>query len=202
MGRPPKQNGQREDALPSAHTNTAVLEDEDEKYILVHWRLLARNVNNLGELVAQLETLRPDLYRRIYDTGDRVVSALEPPDPHTGLRGSYREEALARGLINVVNALIDFELKNGQVPTIIRMQAHQIAELQDLRALIHAELRSLLQGELRAMLREEIPPILAGLEIAAPPAFLQDGRHEPAAGILTGTAPGVDHMIDDLFNNT
>jgi hypothetical protein len=187
------------------HVATAsFLEDEDEKllYTLVHWRLLTKNVNNLSALVAQRGYPRPDLYRRTYDLGDRVVSALGPPDPQTGLCGTYQVEHLARELLSDVNALIEFEMKHGQIPTIIRLQAEHIAELQDIRALLSAELRLLLQAEVRAVIREELPALLRGLPLAALQVSTDTAREEPSAsGLLTNIAPGAESMIDGLFNS-
>ena len=157
-------------------------------------------MSNLSALIAQRGYARPDLYRRIYDLGDRSVSALEPPDPETGLCGTYQPEQLAKGLLSEVNALIEFVVKHGQTPTIIRLQAERIAELQDIRAMIRAELRLLLQGELRTALREDLPALLTGLTISTLPGHVLNGQHESTAGVLTETAPGVASMIESLFS--
>jgi hypothetical protein len=170
--------------------------------VLVHWRLLTKNVSNLAALVAQRGYPRTDLYRRIYDLGDRLVSALGLPDGETGLCGTHQPEKLARELFSDVNALIEFEMEHGQVPTIIRLQAERIAELQDIRALISAELRLLLQAEMRTVLREELPALLRGLPLAALQVSTEIARPDPASdGVLTDIAPGAAAMIDGLFNS-
>jgi hypothetical protein len=205
MGRTSKLEGRDRVPRPSTKTNPtppAPVEDEDEKLQLVHWRFSPKKLNNLETLIEQRVYPRAELYRRIYDLGDRSVSALGPPDTDTGLCGTYQPEQLAKGLLDEVNALIEFEMKHGQIPTIIRLQAERIAELQDIRGLIRAELRLLLHGELKSVLREELSALVRGLPLAAVQEAT-DASHQNGAtnGVLTTLAPGAEAMLEGLFNS-
>jgi len=192
-----RKGGERPDRSLSPDSPSMGTADEENKlYQLVHWRLLTKNLSNLRALVEQLGYPLTDLYRRIYDRGDLMESALHSPDPTTGLFGTYLGERLAQRLINDINALIEFVMGHGQVPTVIRLQQERIAELEAIQALLRSEIRPLALGDLRVMLREELG------------AFLQPGTSAPAARTAPGTAntmltevaPEGQATIDALFD--
>ena len=184
-------------------TSGELLDDEEleaKLYALVHWRLLSKNVNNVQALMVQLGYPRPDLARRIFDRGDRVESALALPDKETGLHGTYEGERLATEMFNDVNALIEFEMRYGKTPTVIRMQAEQIAELLDIRTLIRTEIRMILQSEVRAALHEELRGLLQSLPVSS---LQQEAEREQTqqkpTGLLTTVNKDMEAAVDGMF---
>lgn len=195
MSRTRKGGEQSDRSLSSDSPSMGTADEENKLYQLVHWRLLTKNLSNLRALVGQLGYPLTDLYRRIYDRGDLMESALQSPDPATGLYGTYQGERLAQKLINDINALIAFAMDHGQVPTVIRVQQERIAELEAIQALLRSEIRPLALGDLRVLLREELGAFLQP-ETPAPAAR---AAPEAANTMLTEVAPEGQATIDALF---
>lgn len=84
----------------------------------------------------------PDLARRTFDLGNRIMAALGPADKN-GQCGIFESEQLAEELIGVVNELIEFVIAEGHVPTRIQLLNEHVADL-----------RSIIQEEIRAALKE------------------------------------------------
>jgi len=180
-----------------------LLDDEEleaKLYTLVHWRLLSKNVTNVQALMVQLGYPRPDLARRIFDRGDRVESALALPDKATGLHGTYEGERLAAELYNDVNGLIDFEMRHGTTPTVIRMHAEQISELLDIRTLIRTENRMILQSEVRASLQEELRGLLQSLPVSSLQQVAErEQAQDTQTGLLTEVNKDMEQAVDSMF---
>jgi len=202
--RPRSSTSTRKQDQTASTASTELLDEEEleaKLSTLVHWRLLTKNVSNVEALMVQLGYPRPDLARRIFDRGDRVESALALPEKETGLHGTYDGERLAAEIFNDVNGLIEFEMRYGKTPTVIRMQAEQISELVDIRTLIRTEIRMILQSEVRAALQEELRGLLQSLPASS---LQQEAEREQTqqtpTGLLTTVNKEMEAAVDNLFD--
>ncbi|GHP00779.1 hypothetical protein KSF_108260 [Reticulibacter mediterranei] len=198
--------GQEQQATGASPTTKKPTDEDslsDDRIKLVHTRFLIKNLTNVEKLAQQLLEYAPDVYRRVFNRGSRVETALSPADDNDA-RGIYGDgNRLARELRDDLNGLIEFSIAYGQVPIRIQMLQEQIAALEDIRSLLRIELRTIIQpiiqAEIRAALQEEFLPLLQSLPVGTAPA--PTGEPEPAPrGLLTDVAPGAEDMISSLFD--
>jgi len=87
---------------------------------LRHLRLRVKDIELTDALENQRGTPWPDLSRRIYERGCQLEAASGPPDEE-GKYGTYTGQRLAQLLAGDVESLINFQMRNGQVPTILQV---------------------------------------------------------------------------------
>jgi hypothetical protein len=198
------QKGQEGQGQVSAPVRTTNEENDgtNTNIKLVHPRLLLRNLENQEALVRQRREYGPDLSRRTFDLGDRLVSALGPADQETGRRGAYDSRCLAEELIGDINQLIEFALLNGQVPTRIEMLIEHVHALEDIRSVVREELRNMLAPIIQAEVRAALQDLVPGHEVgpSARGGIGEDAAdRERTQGWLTEVDPKAQGMLASLF---
>ena len=93
---------------------------KNEAIDLRHLRLRVRDIQMTDALYDQRGTPWPDLSRRIYERGCLIEAACGAPDLQ-GNYGIYTGARLAQLLATDVETLITFQMRHGQVPTILQV---------------------------------------------------------------------------------
>lgn len=93
---------------------------KSEEIDLRHLRLRVRDIQMTDALKDQRGTPWPDLSRRIYERGCLIEAACGAPDLQ-GNYGLYTGARLAELLAPDMETLITFQMRHGQVPTIIQV---------------------------------------------------------------------------------
>lgn len=93
---------------------------KNEEIDLRHLRLRVRDIQMTDALKDQRGTPWPDLSRRIYERGCLIEAACGAPDEQ-GNYGIHTGARLAQLLAPDIETLITFQMRHGQVPTIIQV---------------------------------------------------------------------------------